>query len=1555
MPSKTDSDNSWIQWLPFHVFRVQADGQIIDYNFKEEIPPFKKQSNIKGKYFQELNLVQDFDSLLDRCQQEGQHVVAEYDYQEGKSSYRLRARLQPESNDQFVLTIEEIMPVPQSKPAIHNSSFKKLTISISGPYFRTDEAGVLIEIGESVPFQMDLAKEKIIGKRLDELFAEPRNIRTFQIEVKAAKELVYAQFKVKKGKQSHHLLLAAQANFDHLGAYKGITGLVQRISTISSSIKYEGHSEIPLSNHKESLVIVDIENGAFIASNQPALELFVCDSEQLKLKHLSDVFTNFDLTKYRSFRANSGTDVDFVFKQKIDVSEGEQLDVIISVRPLLIGGGQFCQFIIKDMTPQILQDKIEKLQQNILKKTISGESDVEVLKYICSSFEEIFQGSYCTYLKYDAKHETLSSYVSSGMPKYYTDAVKNVKIGPDVGACGRAAFIKKMVFMSDILNHPNWKPWLSVVTPTGMKSCWSVPVLTGNREVLGTFSVYYKTQKLPKRREIRLINQLAYVIGLMVEKVNNEERAASSESRYQSLLDDSPVGIAIHRKGNILFMNRSAKELLGLSDKDLTVNGYKNLPQSFLDCVTSNKVLKSRKKSTFQEFEIEDAKGDPHYVMMKANKVQFDDEDAMQVVFHDITPRRTAEDKLRDSQEQFELAISGSSAGIWDWYNIEKGKVWWAPKIYELLDYEDTSMQPDFNEVGRFIHPHDRKETFDKLHKYLDSRGEFSVEFRLLRGSGDYGWFFCSGQAVWDKRGRATRMVGSIVDIHEQKSSQELLKSREQLLNRTGNLGKIGGWELELEQMNLTWTDQTYYIHELDLGNTPTVEEAINFYHPEDRGTISKAVENCIKGENFSLKLRLITARGNLLRVKAEGYPEFKGKKVVKIVGAFQDITSSESQQLVIQESERKLKMANKIARIGHWQWNLNDNSVYWSDELFEILGVDSDQRPNMECIERIIHPAYQAKYFDYMLHSLKNEELEARDIAIIRPNDGKLKYISVRSVNSFDQTGRIEKTLGTVQDITDRKELEISLNTQNKHIRIQHDLSQTAAKANNNWFLVHSFCQVLVKEIGYDWVWISSQENLALGQVWPVAHCIHESYQKNDQFNDLLKYEKKGPMSDVITGKFDYLICDLTREDNAYAEWREMAKSFNIHTAIYLPYFHGDEIIGTVNIYSCLPTDIGEERISFLRQYADKLGSSTYALELKKNKEELNDFNKLLVDSLHVASAKLDKHSGQIIFTGDTKALVGYTEKELVNLMSDIEKHFYASDIMKFEQEMEKSRENKGYFNFDFKFRNKEGRFVWINAIGKTYWQFNAIRKIVGILINTDEKKAAEMNLMKAQIMGGDKERERIAQQLHDGLSQLLTVASMGLSSLKKTLGPMTAEKEELLDETMDLVNTAIVDSRELSHELMPAKVKRGLVPAINSLVNRLKKTVETKITFFHHNTDRRYRSDIETNFYYIINEAVNNILKHAQATKVEIQLLEIDDLLVLMIDDNGVGFDLNAKSSEDGIGLSNIKSRVLSINGELTIESKNGTQILIEIRLEPDHTREVEDVPDDQKKLVV
>ncbi|MGJ8587333.1 MAG: sensor domain-containing phosphodiesterase [Yoonia sp.] len=150
------------------------------------------------------------------------------------------------------------------------------------------------------------------------------------------------------------------------------------------------------------------------------------------------------------------------------------------------------------------------------------------------------------------------------------------------------------------------------------------------------------------------------------------------------------------------------------------------------------------------------------------------------------------------------------------------------------------------------------------------------------------------------------------ISLRESRRSEELSKTA-LLLEQVKELTGIGGWELKLDPMSLTWTDETKRIHELPLDYEPNLEEAIQFYAPEARSTINDAVEKAISdGSGWDLELPVTTALGNSIWVRAVGRPIFEGGVITSLIGAFQDITVRRKSEQTLKEAERTARKAQK-------------------------------------------------------------------------------------------------------------------------------------------------------------------------------------------------------------------------------------------------------------------------------------------------------------------------------------------------------------------------------------------------------------------------------------------------------------------------------------------------------------------------------------------------------------------------------------------------------------------------------------------------------------------
>lgn len=190
------------------------------------------------------------------------------------------------------------------------------------------------------------------------------------------------------------------------------------------------------------------------------------------------------------------------------------------------------------------------------------------------------------------------------------------------------------------------------------------------------------------------------------------------------------------------------------------------------------------------------------------------------------------------------------------------------------------------------------------------------------------------------------------------------------------------------------------------------------------------------------------------------------------------------------------------------------------------------------------------------------------------------------------------------------------------------------------------------------------------------------------------------------------------------------------------------------------------------------------------------------------------------------------------------------------------------------------------------------------------------------------EQERKRIAEDLHDSLGHLLSTIKINLQSLPE-------DKKTLIENSLQLVNQASEEMRNITFNLMPRTLEEeGLIAALNELTTKTTNAGTVKVLLHVHNISHFVlEKQSQFNIYRIIQEAVNNILKHADAKEINIQIIGQDDHLVIMIEDDGKGFDPGTKKS--GRGLKNIVTRSLWLNGHINIDSSpgKGTTITTEI----------------------
>jgi signal transduction histidine kinase len=208
-------------------------------------------------------------------------------------------------------------------------------------------------------------------------------------------------------------------------------------------------------------------------------------------------------------------------------------------------------------------------------------------------------------------------------------------------------------------------------------------------------------------------------------------------------------------------------------------------------------------------------------------------------------------------------------------------------------------------------------------------------------------------------------------------------------------------------------------------------------------------------------------------------------------------------------------------------------------------------------------------------------------------------------------------------------------------------------------------------------------------------------------------------------------------------------------------------------------------------------------------------------------------------------------------------------------------------------------------------------------------EKELSTKAVMEAE----ENERRRIAEELHDGVGQMMSAVKMNLSALEADWSVLAPERRMKMEKIASLVDESCKEVRSVSHSMMPnALLKRGLAAAVRDFIEKIDSSV-LQVQLYAEGLNQHLEPTVETMLYRIIQEAVNNVIKHSAANRLFINLVQDDEGLSISIEDNGKGFDTTHSMQAEGIGLKNIRSRVHFLKGTVDFSSQpgNGTMIAI------------------------
>lgn len=215
----------------------------------------------------------------------------------------------------------------------------------------------------------------------------------------------------------------------------------------------------------------------------------------------------------------------------------------------------------------------------------------------------------------------------------------------------------------------------------------------------------------------------------------------------------------------------------------------------------------------------------------------------------------------------------------------------------------------------------------------------------------------------------------------------------------------------------------------------------------------------------------------------------------------------------------------------------------------------------------------------------------------------------------------------------------------------------------------------------------------------------------------------------------------------------------------------------------------------------------------------------------------------------------------------------------------------------------------------------------------NKDQEIAHQKTLINAIIETQEKERNRIAQDLHDDISSSLNVVTINCHMLA-TPNLDINEQQKITNTILDLSNKVLKSSRRIAHDLLPPVLEKfGLHEGIKELVDSVNDTGQVQVLYYNKIDLNKIPISKHLHIFRILQELINNSLKHSESSVIHITLTEKNDHIHLDYKDNGKGFDLNNSTHKKGLGMKNIESRVSLMQAQLIIQSQLNQGIQVEI----------------------
>jgi PAS domain S-box-containing protein len=413
--------------------------------------------------------------------------------------------------------------------------------------------------------------------------------------------------------------------------------------------------------------------------------------------------------------------------------------------------------------------------------------------------------------------------------------------------------------------------------------------------------------------------------------------------------------------------------------------------------------------------------------------VVIDGQNRFVVVVRDISERKRAEEALRDAKDYSENLIKTANTMVVG-MDLGGNITVFNQAAEAITGYARSELQNrNWFEV---ITPKDRYPQVWAIFEKLTGGGlPKYFENLILTKTGEERYIVWQNNVVFEK-GRIAGTISFGMDITERKQAEEKLRESLALLRIAEETAKLGGWSVNLETNRVTWSDQTAAIHEAPAGFSPSLEDGLNFYAPEWREKITKVFGDCARsGISYNEELEIIIAGGKRVWVQTigEAVRDEQGK-IIKVHGAFQDITQRKRVEAALEESRRLFQSLIESLPQNIYAKDLSGRFIFANQRYCATQGKRLEEVIGKTDLD--LHPSEFAEKYrrDDLRVCESGQTIDIEEEH--QPLGGEKSYVEVIKAPLYDANGQPSGVLGIFWDITERKRAEEMLNTERNLLR---------------------------------------------------------------------------------------------------------------------------------------------------------------------------------------------------------------------------------------------------------------------------------------------------------------------------------------------------------------------------------------------------------------------------------------------------------------------------------------------------------------------------------------